>query len=81
MTKNKSETKIAIGTEDGYIALFEMNSDGLDFEKSFTKQYCMHKMLFQATRFSLLIRFFYMFSENINHCLAQRSNSYWWYWI
>jgi hypothetical protein len=40
MTKNKSETKVAIGTEDGYVALYEMSPDGLEFEKSFNKQDC-----------------------------------------
>ena len=38
MTRNKSETKIAIGTEDGYIAIYEMNADGLSYEKLFNKQ-------------------------------------------
>ncbi len=38
MTKNKLETKIAIGTEDGYIAIYEMTSDGPTYEKLFNKQ-------------------------------------------
>lgn len=38
MCRNKSETKIAVGTEDGYVNIFEMTSDGILFEKSFNKQ-------------------------------------------
>lgn len=38
MTRNKSETKIAIGTEDGYVVLYEIQIDGVLFEKSFNKQ-------------------------------------------
>jgi U3 small nucleolar RNA-associated protein 4 len=38
MTRNKSETKIAVGTEDGYIVLYEIQIDGVIFEKSFNKQ-------------------------------------------
>lgn len=40
MSKNKSETKIAIGTEDGYVSLYEVNLDGIEFVKSFNKQDC-----------------------------------------
>ena len=38
MTRNKSETKIAVGTEDGYIVLYEIQIDGILFDKSFNKQ-------------------------------------------
>jgi U3 small nucleolar RNA-associated protein 4 len=38
MTRNKSETKIAVGTEDGYVVLYEIQIDGVIFEKSFNKQ-------------------------------------------
>ncbi len=38
MTRNKSETKIAVGTEDGYIVLYEIQIDGILFEKSLNKQ-------------------------------------------
>ena len=38
MTRNKSETKIAVGTEDGYVVLYEIQMDGVIFEKSFNKQ-------------------------------------------
>ncbi len=38
MTRNKSETKIAVGTEDGYVVLYEIQIDGVFFEKSFSKQ-------------------------------------------
>ena len=41
MTRNKSETKIAVGTEDGYVVLFEIQIDGILFDKSFNKQDCM----------------------------------------
>lgn len=40
MTRNKSETKIAVGTEDGYVVLYEVQIDGILFEKSFNKQDC-----------------------------------------
>ena len=40
MTRNKSETKIAVGTEDGYVVLFDIQSDGLLFDKSLNKQDC-----------------------------------------
>lgn len=38
MTRNKSENKIAVGTEDGYVVLYEIQIDGVIFEKSFNKQ-------------------------------------------
>ena len=38
MTKNKSETKVAVGTEDGCVVLYEITLDGVLFEKSFNKQ-------------------------------------------
>lgn len=38
ITRNKSETRIAIGTEDGYVVLYEMQLDGVQFEKTFNKQ-------------------------------------------
>jgi U3 small nucleolar RNA-associated protein 4 len=38
MCRNKSETKIAIGTEDGYVNIFEMSSDGILYDRSFNKQ-------------------------------------------
>ncbi len=66
MTKNKSETKVAIGTEDGYIALYEMNSDGLEFEKSFNKQDCKNfKFVKNISR-----KFFFFSSSNFINCLA-----------
>ncbi|CAF1082223.1 unnamed protein product [Brachionus calyciflorus] len=37
MNKNKSETKIVVGTEDGYVVLYEIQIDGILFEKSFNK--------------------------------------------
>lgn len=40
MTRNKSETKIAVGTEDGYIVLYEIQIDGILFEKTLNKQDC-----------------------------------------
>ncbi len=40
MTRNKSETKIAVGTEDGYVVLFEIQIDGILFDKSFNKLDC-----------------------------------------
>jgi U3 small nucleolar RNA-associated protein 4 len=45
ITKNKSETKIAVGTEDGYVVLYEMQIDGILFEKSLNKQDCMMKKI------------------------------------
>ena len=39
-TRNKSETKIAIGTENGYVVLYEMQTDGITFERHFNKQDC-----------------------------------------
>ena len=39
-TRNKSETKIAIGTESGYVVLYELQSDGISLEKLFNKQDC-----------------------------------------
>lgn len=42
MTRNKSETKIAVGTEDGYVVLYEIQIDGVIFEKSFHKQDCKY---------------------------------------
>jgi hypothetical protein len=41
MTRNKSETKIVVGTEDGYVVLFDIQIDGILFDKSFNKQDCM----------------------------------------
>jgi len=38
MTRNKSETKIAVGTEDGYVVVYEIQIDDVIFEKSFNKQ-------------------------------------------
>jgi hypothetical protein len=40
MTKNKSETKIVVGTEDGYVVIYEIQIDGILFEKSLNKQDC-----------------------------------------
>jgi U3 small nucleolar RNA-associated protein 4 len=40
MNKNKSETKIAIGTEEGYVVLYEVQLDSLLFEKTLNKQEC-----------------------------------------
>ncbi|RNA01589.1 Cirhin [Brachionus plicatilis] len=37
MNKNKSETKIVVGTEDGYVVMYEVQIDGILFEKSFNK--------------------------------------------
>jgi U3 small nucleolar RNA-associated protein 4 len=46
MTRNKSETRIAIGTEDGYVVLYEMMIDGVLFEKTFNKQDSNHSFFF-----------------------------------
>lgn len=46
MTKNKSETKIVIGTEDGYVVIYEMQIDGVLFEKTLNKQDCNRFILF-----------------------------------
>ena len=54
MTKNKSETKIVVGTEDGYVVMYEMQLDGLLFEKSFNKQDCTRNMF---TRLQWLLIF------------------------
>lgn len=40
MNKNKSETKIVVGTEDGYVVMYEVQIDGILFEKSFNKLDC-----------------------------------------
>ena len=40
MTRNRSETRIVVGTEDGYIVLYEIQIDGILFDKSFNKQDC-----------------------------------------
>lgn len=44
MTRNKSETRIAIGTEDGYVVLYEIQIDGVLFEKTFNKQDSKNKI-------------------------------------
>jgi U3 small nucleolar RNA-associated protein 4 len=38
MARNKSETRIAVGTEDGYVVLYETQTDDIVFEKSLNKQ-------------------------------------------
>lgn len=38
IAKNKSETKIVVGTEEGYVVIYEMQMDGILFEKSLNKQ-------------------------------------------
>ncbi len=67
MTKNKSETKVAIGTEDGYVALYEMSPDGLEFEKSFNKQDCKQ---FFFNQYFLKIFILISFSTYSIDCLA-----------
>lgn len=40
ISKNRAETKIVVGTEDGYVVLYEMQMDGILFEKTLNKQDC-----------------------------------------
>ena len=40
IAKNKSETKIVVGTEGGYVVIYEMQVDGILFEKTLNKQDC-----------------------------------------
>ena len=52
MTRNKSETRIVVGTEDGYIVLYEIQIDGILFDKSFNKQDC--KIIFFLFKYPLI---------------------------
>ena len=53
MTRNKSETKIVVGTEDGYVVLFDIQIDGILFDKSFNKQDCKYKIIILLYKFIL----------------------------
>jgi hypothetical protein len=72
MTKNKSETKIVVGTEDGYVVMYEMQLDGLLFEKSFNKQDCMCNLFAQLAIFLPCFIHLFYFSSNLVDRLAQR---------
>lgn len=68
IAKNKSETKIVVGTEGGYVVIYEMQVDGILFEKTLNKQDCELNYTYPSPYVYLLLPVLFSLFKHV-YCL------------